>query len=820
MKCKEQFFEILNNIFIGVKIEGNSGYINLMKIKNSYYSKFEEMLKKDIDNKLNEVGRSFEEELYNKLFTFFKEYFSESGSIYFSQIPLQDKVYERIYDNSKDVVLFWKTNMLYYVKTEQLFQDMEIKGERGFVYYFDVNEIEHKKNNEKKELIFDFIKTEVLYNDNRDKSGTKEEKKIYFSVKYSANGSKTKLEDIYKQIKKEDSFNFVSEKDIERAFNIFKRQSEIDYFINKNANKFLKDQFSFYIKDYLMEDTTIFDEKKVMQLRALQNIAFNIIDLVGEFEDELVKIWNKPKFAYNSNYVITIDKIGEKDIELLKKILNHNNIKDQIEEWKELGMVEGTFNLENIFDFGGLNNEFKYLPLDTKYIKDMELDILGLFDDLDNQLDGWLIHSENYQALNTIKDKFKEKVQTIYIDPPFNLDSSDQFDYRTNYKDSSWLSLLENRTIIAHTFLSNAGSFFGRCDVNGNYIFRHILNSIFRLENFRNEFIINTTQKFFEGSQRYNVASNSLFWFSKNTNSFNFVTQTLKRVELDWLEAHSGGERNPPERVFFGELIYPPKGRHWTFKQEKIDLLIKNNKIRWKNKEYIDVKGNKCNKIIEYEMSDEQFLNSNWTDIPGYTSTQGFLTENSEKLLQRVINTSSNKNELILDYFLGSGTTTAVAHKLKRKWIGIELANHFYSIILPRMKKVLHYDKSGISKDLKEYRGGGFFKYFSLEQYEETLAKVKYEDKDPIPNQNIYHQYIFMKDQKLLRDIINIDDKNNDIRIDLTKLHPNIDIHETLSHLIGKFIKQIKENEITFTDGTVIDLKNIDYKIIKSLIWW
>ncbi len=92
-----------------------------------------------------------------------------------------------------------------------------------------------------------------------------------------------------------------------------------------------------------------------------------------------------------------------------------SGIKDQIKEWQELGIVDGKFKVKDVED-----KKYEHLPVDTKYFKDLEIEILSLFDDLDNQLDGWLIKSENYQALNTILPKFKEQVQTIYIDPPFN----------------------------------------------------------------------------------------------------------------------------------------------------------------------------------------------------------------------------------------------------------------------------------------------------------------------------------------------------------------------------------------------------------------
>ncbi len=803
---KNKFFEVLKDIFIGAKIEGKSGYVNLMKIKSKFYEDFKLQLERDINKKLSDFDVNFREELYNKLYTFFKKYFSESGSIYFSYTPIQEKVYEKIYRDDKDVMLFWKTNMLYYVKSERLFKDLDIDDpDTKTKYSFDVSKLELKKNNEKKELVFEIKDFQT---------NSREDCSISFWVNYSKNGSKTKTEDILKALYKHYQYQHITLKNIERIFSIFKRQSEVDYFINKNAKEFLREQFTFWLKSYLIDDETIFDEMRLKQMKALKSIAFDIIDLVSQFEDELVKIWNKPKFAHSSNYVITLDKIAELNFDLLNNILQHSNIEEQIEEWKLLGIADNDFNINNNFDDTlegkSLSKKWKFLPIDTKYFKDLELDILALFDNLDEQLDGWLIHSENYQALNTIKGKFRGKVQTTYIDPPFNLESSDQFDYRTNYKDSSWLTLLENRLQINKYLLNEKGSFFGRCDVNGNYYFRFLLQQVFQAENFSNELILRKANS--QGTlNTFNPANESLFLLSKDINKRIFYPLTKKRNrEVRWVNCLSPKENKSHNTIIvFGEKYKAPKGNHWRFSQAKMDKLIEENRIR------ISERG-----IPQYLESEEIALDTNWTDIQGYSFSQGFSTENAESLLKRVIESTSDENDLILDYFMGSGTTQAVAQKLKRRWIGVEMGEHFHTVDLRRMKRVVAGIKEGISKDLKDYEGGGFFKYYSLEQYEETLSRVKYEDKAPVPNQNIYHQYIFLKDLKLTEEVLNIDEQTESIKVDLTKLHKDIDIPETLSHLLGKFIKQIKKDELIFTDGTIIDLQNIDYRIIKPLIWW
>ena len=160
--------------------------------------------------------------------------------------------------------------MLYYVKTESLYKNLEILDEESDIYYlFDVSKLQHKKSNEKRDLVFEFVNAD--FKDHK--------RKITLLVQYSQHGKKTKIEEILKKIKRSDKvFNSLTEKQVEWAFSVFKKQSEVDYFINKNAKEFLREQFSLWIKGYLMDDETLFDTERLKQLKALQSIAFNIID--------------------------------------------------------------------------------------------------------------------------------------------------------------------------------------------------------------------------------------------------------------------------------------------------------------------------------------------------------------------------------------------------------------------------------------------------------------------------------------------------------------------------------------------------------------
>jgi hypothetical protein len=317
MTKEQKFYKALQDVFIGAQIEGEGGFVNLMRIKSNYYSQIEKLLQKDIDEKLplsNERNKKFREELFDKLYSFFNRYFTESGSIYFNSTPFHNNIYEKVYTDERDVILFWKTQMLYYVKTDRIFRSLPVEFD-GMKFYFDASKIESKKANEKRSLVFELKQT-------------KDDGTIAFTVLYSERGTKNKEDEILKSLKKKGIA--ISEEQLERAFRIFEKQSEVDYFINKNAKEFLREQFKLWSYQYFWDGAEKWDADRVNEIQALKDIAYKIIDFISQFEDELVKIWNKPKFVKNSNYVITLDRI--KDKKLVEKIKKHKSFPLQIKE--------------------------------------------------------------------------------------------------------------------------------------------------------------------------------------------------------------------------------------------------------------------------------------------------------------------------------------------------------------------------------------------------------------------------------------------------------------------------------------------------------
>ncbi len=873
MVSKEQrFFEALRDVFVGAKVEGESGFVNLMRIKSQYYEQgVFPCLKEEIDKALGDFPE-FREELFDRLYNFFKRYFSESGSIYFRFTPPHEHVYEKVYTDDRDVALFWKTHMLYYVKTDRLFRSMVVEVD-GFRFFFDVSILEHKRANEKRSLVYDFKE--------RREDGT-----LAFTVTYSERGRKTNIADIRRAIKdalglKKYTAQVPSEKTLERAFRLFERQSEVDYFINKDARKFLREQFNLWLYQYVFEPEerqgTVWTERRIRQLQVLKKIAYKIVDFIAQFEDELVRIWNKPKFVLGSHYVITLDRIAAQEggTAALERLLAHPGMADQVQEWRDLGMVGEEFTPEQVWveDLMGkrLHERYRYLPLDTRHFPDLEMVILSLFDHLDRELDGRLVHSENYQALKTMLPKFRERVKCIYIDPPYNT-GEDEFVYKDRFRHSSWLSLIQDRLDIARSFFTRDGSIFISIDDNEVHHLELLLRELYD----ENNFVANIVwQKRTSPDARATIgaAHDYLVVFARSLPEFKGALRYLplseeRRREYrnpdndprgPWASRDITGQVGHATSEQFYEIVtpggaryYPPKGRCWTISRDTFEKLVADNRI-WFGKDgrsrprlkifLSEAEGMApwtwwTNKEVGHNQEATKELNA----VLG--SGHGYETPKPTRLIKRILEltTQPDPESIILDFFAGSGTTGHAVINLnredggRRKYILVEMADYFHTVLLPRIKKVVFSDKWRDGKAQEDGKGTGHFvKYFRLEQYEEVLRKAHYRDDDaPLFFQDPYTQYVFLRDPKMLDNaetgekVMEVDMEGDEVRVDLSKLYPDIDLAETLSCLTGKWIRRIlpaeddptKPGMVEFEDGTTVDLQDPPWELVKPLIWW
>jgi adenine-specific DNA-methyltransferase len=866
---ERRFLEALRNVFVGATVSGQSGYINLMHIKASYFTRIvEPALVADVEAAVTEFP-DFREELFDKLHAFFSRYFSKSGSICFAYTPNHMSVYEKIYTDEEDVVLFWKTHMLYFVKTDRLFRDLRVEVD-GHAFFFDCSNLQHKKANEKRSLVFAFDKVE--------------KDTVHLGVTYSERGRITKTDDILKALKK--AQHPVTEAVLDKAMQVFARQSEVDYFINKDAANFLREQFDLWMYQYIFKDETHWTDTRVRQLQALKDIAFRLITFIAQFEDELVRIWNKPKFVRGSHYLITLDRIAAQDggVAVIDKLLKHPGMKEQVADWNSLSIVEASFKPAGILEGKGKDRSLaqgsQSLPIDTIFFKSLELDILGLFPDLDQAIDGRLIKSENYQALNMLREKFKGRIKMVYIDPPYNT-GQDEFIYEDNLQSASWLSMMQDRLRLSQGLLAKDGALAVSIDENEISNCLRSLDDLFTRENrvaiptvkrgsvtghkAINPGLVNVTeyapmyaadraawkpQRLYRERPRNERYNRFIINRQDPYSSWRFTTL------LDAFAEHTGLQKsrlrrelgNKFESKIFEficanrdsviQLARPDADKvskevqkaiarskkerdcilHIPREGDSDFYLINGERILFYADRLREVDG----KLVTVEpMSDI------WDDVvPNDLHNEGGVTlkkgKKPEKLLLRLIDLcTENAADIVLDYCAGTGTSVCVAQKRGRKWVGVEMAEHFDSKMLVRVKNVLAGDGSGVSTTCK-WKGGGFVKCFALEQYEEAIGNAVYAGEEDLfrnTKRDPYSQYVFLRDEKMAR-ALDLDYKKDTVGISLDRLYPDVDLAETLSCVTGKWIKRVAADEVEFADGTKESLMKPDWRILKPLIFW
>lgn len=319
--------------------------------------------------------------------------------------------------------------------------------------------------------------------------------------------------------------------------------------------------------------------------------------------------------------------------------------------------------------------------------------------------DGWrnlIVFGDNLHFLKTcyadkdelVKGKVKGKVKLIYIDPPFGTGdlyggSRRQTAYEARRNSSDFVEFMRRRIIMARELLASDGAIMVRQGYNFGHYIKVVLDEVFSKTNFINEIIVNRGKQRLGGTRKYSTATDTIYFYSKTENYqfFSFKRQRYTH-EAKGTNMLMKGDRNPPERIFLDPegnkvTLLPPSNSHWKFIQPKINELYRKSAMYLaKSQKGLDSGILKVNNdgsltpvdyVPSFKFDDDKTIDSNWTDISGYDQTTEYPTENSEDLLERVIRTATKEDDLVLDFFGGSGTTVAVAEKLGRRWITIEM---------------------------------------------------------------------------------------------------------------------------------------------------
>lgn len=886
MDYKKAFYSKLEDCYLGVKIkdfhQGNiakSGFSNLLKIKEQYFNHIKAYLDSQIEAELQS------HDIYNKLFTFFDSYLNESGTPFFNDTPAYKNIYAKVYSNSKDTSLFYKTQNLYYVKSDTLYQSLTLSDEKQtYEVVFDASEYKQNADNTKNKIIFKFAGV-----------GTNDEGAAQILIKVSNQKDLfPELNNVFKQNSNEFNEEFlkdlkqnailksskikINEEELKKIFRSYKKQAEIDFFIHKNATAFLKEQFDLWMFGYLYKESAIqeWNPEIIAHLQRIKNIAYEVIKLIGDFENELKAVWLKPKFAKKVEYVFSIDKLNPN---LMDSITNDKGFESQIKEWQELNLVDEDFKKEDLLS----DEKYKFLPLDTKHFtKETKYKILSSFENLESLLNGELIKADNFQALNSLMPKYQGKVDLIYIDPPYNAPASEII-YKNNFKDSTWLSMMENRLRLGKEFLSQRGILTCAIDENEQENLGLLLSNIFYEYEKTCVSVVHNPS----GTQGDNFSYSNEFAYFMYPNIKNII-QGIARDEKDVRNFRdvTGAEslRTAAKNCFypiyvkdsqiigFGEVckddfhptanvirddgiveVYPidPQGieRKWRFAKQTIES-IKNELFATflKTRNVWDIKRGKDTFNPKTTWFDSKYSANNY----GVQILNNILPNNefdypkSIHTVKDSIYLASKEDSVILDFFGGSGTTAHAVLELNReganrKFVLVEQGEHFYNVILPRIKKVAFSSewKNGKLKDDKQVKPLSIaFRYYELESYEEALANCEYvldcKEAKKIENTNNYKGKDYAKAKTILdyrksRKLIDRLHKGEIVCLDMhTEYREEFDIFQSMANLMGWKIKRLFLDSkgiesCEFDNGEILNLDSIDlakYPKLKNLIWW
>lgn len=366
----------------------------------------------------------------------------------------------------------------------------------------------------------------------------------------------------------------------------------------------------------------------------------------------------------------------------------------------------------------------------------------------DSNTENMLIHGDNLLALKALEQDYAGKVKCIYIDPPYNTGSAFEH-YDDNLEHSTWLSLMRPRLDILKNLLHpTEGSIWISIDDDESHYLKVLCDEVFG----RNNFVANIIW------EKKHTRANDAKWFSDNhdhilvfaKNKSEWKRNLLPRPEEETGYSNIDNDprgtwasqpmqvKTPSEKCIYeiigptGKKFLPPKGRSWQFSLERYNELVEENRI------WFGADGSNVPRIKKFlsevkqgivpltiwprkEVGDNQEAKG---EMKKLFPNDPFGTPKPERLIKRILDLATKPGDLVLDSFLGSGTTSAIAHKTGRHHIGIEFGNHANTHCLPRLKKVVDgNDGLQLSKEL-EWQGGGGFKFYNLAP--SLLRKDKY----------------------------------------------------------------------------------------------
>ena len=820
----------------------------IYRILNSRQTQINEFLQKTLPNKINAAfNGNFEQanNVYNHLYTFFSRYYDQGDFI--SQRRYKGDTYAIPYAG-EEVMLHWANKDQYYTKSGESFSNYAFTLENGKKVQFRLVEADTAKDNRKDNdqarvfaLIEPRIKTETDENGDEiqtdilpfDIQGDLLTLRFEYIAIQGTEKQRTKLQKEYILQAVEKIKTFAISDDFQEIFTLkptdtnktrtllekyltdYTAKNTADYFIHKNLGKFLNQELDFYIKNEVMnldniQDSTDFSHieqnlQTIKTIKTIKTVAKEIIAFLAQLEDFQKKLWLKKKFVAGCHYLITLDHLTEAQVQAA------------LENPKQTTQWQALFNVNT----SGLNaaelcKNYPHLVVDTTLFEPkFQADVLSNLHDLDEKTNGLLIHSDNFQALNLLQERYKEQVKCIYIDPPYNTNASEII-YKNGYKHSSWLSLIHSRLELCHKLQSNNGIISVAIDDYEVTKLVECMNTIYGQDNQLGIVAVRinpkgrmTTRKvslvheysIFYGKSELSIIQklpenpeDKTHNYKKDENGEWYLPVNLRKQGVDSDAKKSDGsyyDRFYPiyfcpktKKVSTKEIldiqILPidnsGQERIWRRSKDVIDDMFNSGDI-WVNETsngyqvYFKFKGGLSGKMVQSIWYDSKYSASDYgTKILDNTIGVRELFSYPKSpftVIDNIRSISSENTGIVLDFFAGSGTTAHAVINLNRedngnrKYILVEQGEYFDSVLKPRVQKVIFAKEW---KDGKPQADNGEFggvsqivKVLKLESYEDTLNNLELKQ----PASDLFAQHEALQNDYLLHYMLDVESRDS-----------------------------------------------------------
>ena len=514
-------------------------------------------LKEELDSGEEKANAQLEAEIYSHLTEFFSRYYEEADFLSKRRIKAGDAPYAVPY-SGEEVMLHWANKDQYYIKSSKDLKDYtftlpEQFGGKRVQFKCERQDPVLNNNNAKREFHLDLDDDGKPQIEASEDADGKEALVIGFHFKIvdktrTQPETKAWIEHLLELLPSDEWRVALSHTPegaknnlLTRHLNNYTRKNEADFFIHKQLGKFLRGELDFYIKNEVMhlddidEKSTDYLTTRVRLIKALRTIAQHIIRFLAQLENFQKKLWLKKKYITETQYCFTLDRVvslGEQGQApgqaLLDTLLSHvddkirrydGEMRSQHDEWIKLYAID---ELDDYPEDGKLTVGFlrahDKLILDTVfYPLDFKWQLLGAMEDLEEQLDGLLIHSENFQALNLVQEEKRSKIDSIYIDPPYNT-GDDGFLYKDAYRHAGWMTMMLQSLEANKSLQSESCLLFSSIDRDEHRNLLPLFFAIYGEESFVDEIV---WQKAYGGGSKTHLINNlheNIICFSAHKN--------------------------------------------------------------------------------------------------------------------------------------------------------------------------------------------------------------------------------------------------------------------------------------------------------------